>query len=89
MEPYGVAKEAAAVRVPVLLVYGEQDVTIEPLQDVAVFRSAPDIATAVIPRMAHMHNFAPTRTLAWARLQAFIHQVEAVGDLAAAAQPIP
>jgi pimeloyl-ACP methyl ester carboxylesterase len=86
MEPYVVAREAAAVRVPVLLVYGEQDVTVEPLQDIAVFRSAPDVATAIIPRMAHMHNFAQTRALAWARLQAFVHQVAAVGDLAAAAE---
>ncbi|MFC5745702.1 hypothetical protein [Actinomadura rugatobispora] len=89
IEPFAVAKEASAVRVPVLLLYGEQDVTVEPLRDVAIFRSAPDIATAIIPRMAHMHNFAPTRALAWARLQAFIPRVAAVGDHAAAAEAAP
>lgn len=75
MEPLAVARQAAAVRVPVLLVYGEQDVTVEPLADLAVFRSAPDLSLLVVPRSGHMHNFAPTRHLVWARLQAFAGHV--------------
>ncbi|WP_091942019.1 hypothetical protein [Trujillonella endophytica] len=75
MEPFAVARQAAAVRVPVLLVYGEQDVTAEPLADLAVFRSAPDLGLLLVPRSAHMHNFAPTRHLVWARLQSFAAQV--------------
>ena len=54
MEPFAVARQAAAVRVPVLLVYGEQDVTVEPLADLAVFRSAPDlVAAAGPPQLPH------------------------------------
>ncbi|RBY85281.1 alpha/beta hydrolase [Blastococcus sp. TF02A-26] len=75
MEPLAVARQAAAVRVPVLLVYGEQDVTVEPLADLAVFRSAPDLSLLLVPRSAHMHNFAPTRHLVWARLESFAEQV--------------
>jgi pimeloyl-ACP methyl ester carboxylesterase len=75
LEPFASAKQAASVRVPVLLVYGERDVTKEPLEDVAVFRSAPSVALTVVPRMAHGHNFASTREIAWARLAAFADEV--------------
>jgi pimeloyl-ACP methyl ester carboxylesterase len=75
MEPFAVARQAAAVRVPVLLVYGEQDVTAEPLADLAVFRSTPDLSLLLVPRSAHMHNFAPTRHLVWARLESFADSV--------------
>jgi pimeloyl-ACP methyl ester carboxylesterase len=85
MEPFAVARQAAAVRVPVLLVYGEQDVTVEPLADLAVFRSAPDLSLLLIPRSSHMHNFAPTRHLAWARLEMFAEQVVTIRGLAATA----
>jgi pimeloyl-ACP methyl ester carboxylesterase len=84
MEPFAVARQAAAVRVPVLLVYGEQDVTVEPLADLAVFRSAPDLSLLLVPRSAHMHNFAPTRHLVWARLESFAEQVLQQRRLAAA-----
>ncbi|WP_156036326.1 alpha/beta hydrolase [Blastococcus sp. URHD0036] len=75
MEPFAVARQAAAVRVPVLLVYGEQDVTVEPLADLGVFRSAPDLSLLLVPRSAHMHNFAPTRHRVWARLESFADSV--------------
>lgn len=75
LEPFATARQAAAVRVPVLLVYGERDVTNEPLEDVAVFRAAPSVALTVVPRMAHGHNFATTREVAWARLAAFVDEV--------------
>lgn len=83
MEPFAVARQAAAVRVPVLLVYGEQDVTVEPLADLAVFRSAPDLGLLLVPRSSHMHNFAPTRHLVWARLHAFAEQAVEQRRLAA------
>jgi pimeloyl-ACP methyl ester carboxylesterase len=84
LEPMAFARQAAAVRVPVLLVYGEQDVTVEPLDDLAVFRSAPDLSMLLVPRSAHMHNFAPTRQLVWARLESFAEQVVTLRRLAPA-----
>jgi hypothetical protein len=37
-----------------------------------------------VPRSAHMHNFAPTRHLVWARLEAFAEQVRTLRALTAA-----
>jgi pimeloyl-ACP methyl ester carboxylesterase len=81
LEPFASARQAAAVRVPVLLVYGERDVTVEPLDDVAVFRAAPSVALTVVPRMAHGHNFASTRQIAWARLESFAREVVVLREL--------
>jgi pimeloyl-ACP methyl ester carboxylesterase len=78
LQPFAVAREAAAVRVPVLLIYGERDVTAEPLADAAVFRSTPDLAVYLVPQCAHMHNFAATRHLVWARLELFVEQIVAL-----------
>jgi pimeloyl-ACP methyl ester carboxylesterase len=72
---YAVAREAGAVRVPVFLVYGEIDVTPEPLADAAMFRSTCDLALLIVPRMAHMHNFAPTRLTLWQRTRDFVHRI--------------
>ncbi len=69
------AEEAAKVNVPVLLAMGERDVTQDPLREVAAFISASDLAFFVVPRMAHMHNFAGTRRRLWSRISAFISQV--------------
>lgn len=75
MGPAVLAQDAARIRVPVLLVYGEVDVTAEPLDDVRAFRSAADLSLLLIPRMAHMHNFAPTRHQLWTRLEHFARRV--------------
>jgi pimeloyl-ACP methyl ester carboxylesterase len=71
MLPAILAREAAAVRTPVLLAYGEVDVTLEPLADAAMFRSTSDLTLLIVPQMAHMHNFAPTREKLWRRLEQF------------------
>jgi alpha-beta hydrolase superfamily lysophospholipase len=75
MLPGIVAADAAAVDVPVLVAMGERDVCRSPIEELAAFASATDLALFVAPRMAHMHNFAGTRRLLWARLDAFIEQV--------------
>jgi pimeloyl-ACP methyl ester carboxylesterase len=71
MEPSIVAREAAAVRTPVFMAYGENDVTLEPLADAAMFRSTSDLTLTVVPRMAHMHNFAASRRRLWRRIDEF------------------
>lgn len=55
----------------------------EPLADLAVFRSAPDLAMLMVPRSSHMHDFAPTRHRVWARLESFVEQVLTQRRLAA------
>jgi pimeloyl-ACP methyl ester carboxylesterase len=61
-----VASEAAAIAVPVLVGAGERDVLPDPRAEPAAFGS-PDVSVFVVPRMAHMHNFAGTRELLWQR----------------------
>jgi pimeloyl-ACP methyl ester carboxylesterase len=56
------AAEAATVDAPVLVAMGERDVCRAPIEELAAFSSASDLALLVVPRMAHMHNFAGTRT---------------------------
>jgi pimeloyl-ACP methyl ester carboxylesterase len=72
------AREAAGIDVPVLLAMGERDVCQDPLRELAAFQSARDLAQFVVPRMAHMHNFAGTRAMMWKRIDAFVAQVAAL-----------
>lgn len=66
--PGAVAIEAASIRVPVFIGVGERDVVPDPWAEPKAFKSASDIQLYVCPRMAHMHNFAHTRTQFWARI---------------------
>lgn len=65
------ADPAAAIDVPVLLASGEIDVVPDPRAEPTAYSNAPDITVTVIPRMAHMHNFASTRTRLWDRIAAW------------------
>jgi hypothetical protein len=38
----------------------------------AAFHSCRDLTLFLLPRSAHMHNFAPTRALLWDRLERWI-----------------
>jgi hypothetical protein len=66
--PGVIAQEAAAVRVPVLLAVGERDVIPDVRAEVFAYPSTSDIEIFECPRMAHMHNFAPTAELFWHRI---------------------
>lgn len=68
MFPGAVQEEAASIDVPVLVGTGERDVCPDPHAEPAAYRGAKDVALFVVPRMAHMHNFAGTRRLLWERL---------------------
>ncbi len=63
-----VTKEAAAIAVPVFLAVGEIDGVPNPRAEPAAYANSPDITVFCCPRMAHMHNFAGTRTRLWDRL---------------------
>jgi pimeloyl-ACP methyl ester carboxylesterase len=74
------ASKAATVTSPVLVGMGERDVCQDPLREVAAYMSSRDVSYIVVPRMAHMHNFAGTRAIMWKRLSAFIAQVADMGS---------
>ena len=58
-----------------LLAAGERDVCRHPVEELAAFKAATDLSVFTVPRMAHMHNFAATRTLLWERLDEFVAHV--------------
>jgi alpha-beta hydrolase superfamily lysophospholipase len=75
MSPGAIAREAADLQVPVLVGVGERDTCPQPLAEPAAYRSSRDVAVYVVPRMAHMHNFASTRVMLWDRIEAWARRV--------------
>ena len=63
-----IAAEAALVDVPVFVGCGARDVVPDPRAEPAAYAASDDITVLVVPGMAHMHNFAPTRAQLWHRL---------------------
>jgi pimeloyl-ACP methyl ester carboxylesterase len=62
------AQAAAAVRVPILLGFGERDVVQDPRAEVCAYRSATDLQLIVLPRSGHCHNLASSRQWLWDRM---------------------
>lgn len=77
IEPGTVATEAASISIPILIAVGERDVVPDPWQEPTAFRSSSDISVYVCERMAHMHNFAPTRERFWERIHSWGNGVAA------------
>jgi pimeloyl-ACP methyl ester carboxylesterase len=71
IKPGAVTAEAEAIEAPLFLAAGERDVCPDLRAEAAVYRSVRDMTLTVVPRMAHMHNFASTRHQLWARLHAW------------------
>lgn len=71
LAPGTVATEAAAIDVPVLVAVGERDVVPDPRMEPKAYASSPDITLFVCPGMAHMHNFAGSRTRLWERIHSW------------------
>jgi len=71
MTPGNLLRPAASIEVPVFIGLGERDTCVEPLGEPAYFSRSPDVSVFIVPRMAHMHNFATTRRLLWSRLVAW------------------
>jgi alpha-beta hydrolase superfamily lysophospholipase len=80
--PGAVLAEAAAVRCPVLVAFGERDVLPDPRGEPRIYQSADSVDLFECPRMAHMHNFAGTRELFWRRIETWAEWVRAVRDAA-------
>jgi pimeloyl-ACP methyl ester carboxylesterase len=73
--PGVVAHWAAVIECPVFIGCGERDVCPDPWSEPAAYRRSKDITLAVIPRMAHMHNFAGTRNMLWERLSSWMNGI--------------
>jgi alpha-beta hydrolase superfamily lysophospholipase len=58
---------ADRIRSPLFLAFGEFDVSADPHAEATGYPGSSDITVIVVPRMAHMHNFAETRAQLWAR----------------------
>ncbi len=71
MTPGAVAPEAAAIDVPVLVACGERDVVPDPEGERVAYPRSPEVRIIAVPRMAHMHNFAPTRDVLWRAIDEF------------------
>ena len=80
MTPGLIAPEAAAIDVPVLMAAGERDVVVDPKGEPGAYLSSNSVDTFVCPRMAHMHNFAGTRTLFWQRIHNWGEWVKALNN---------
>lgn len=78
--PGAVLAEAAAITAPVLVASGERDVLVDPRGEVRAYASSPSVDLFVCPKMAHMHNFAGTREVLWARLETWAGWVGALRD---------
>jgi pimeloyl-ACP methyl ester carboxylesterase len=75
LSPGCVREEAAAVDVPVFVAAGERDVVPDPRAEPGAYTASNDITVLVVPRMAHMHNFAGTRELLWRNTHAWGERV--------------
>ena len=63
---------AERISQPVFLAFGATDVSADPHREPAGYPASSDITLVVIPEMAHMHNFADTRTRLWDRFGAWL-----------------
>lgn len=71
------AGAAASVAVPVLLAYGEVDVSPAPHLEPSFFTNSHDVSLYVLAGSAHCHNMANTRMRLWDRILAWCETVTA------------
>ena len=71
LQPGVQSAEAARITSPVFIGVGERDVTPDPWIEPTAYRASSDISLQIVGRMAHMHNFAPTRIRLWERVHAW------------------
>jgi pimeloyl-ACP methyl ester carboxylesterase len=73
----GITVDAAArIDVPVLLAFGEIDVSPDPHREPATYASCPDVTLLVLAGSAHCHNFSAVRTSLWERIVAWAEVIE-------------
>jgi hypothetical protein len=73
--PCSAKQEAADIVVPFVIASRVGDVHPEPHMEPSAYCGRNDIATVIMPNVAHMYNFASTRALLWERLVHWYRQV--------------
>ena len=68
LSPGYISTEAATLSIPVFIGLGERDTAPDPRREPTAYSNSSDITMVICERMAHMHNFATTRTALWDRL---------------------
>jgi pimeloyl-ACP methyl ester carboxylesterase len=71
------AEDAAKIDVPVFLGFGERDISPDPWQEPAGYRSSPDVTLHMLAGSAHCHNYAATRMRQWDRIAAWLGETAA------------
>jgi alpha-beta hydrolase superfamily lysophospholipase len=71
------AAEAAAVRVPVFVGFGERDVSPDPRSEIALYTGSTDLTLHILSRSGHCSNFASGRRALWNRIAGWIDDTPA------------
>jgi len=71
LQPGIVAEEAGSITCPVLLAYGEVDISPSPSDEPGFYKNAKEVELTILAGSAHNHNFARTRTNLWDDIAAF------------------
>ncbi|WP_416877504.1 alpha/beta hydrolase [Litorimonas sp.] len=69
-----VSKEAANIKCPVFLAFGEVDISPQPKDEPKFYRNAQSVDLTLLAGSAHNHNFAATRTQLWDKIGTFASQ---------------
>lgn len=75
------AVAAAAIDVPVMLGFGERDVSRDPRAEARSYAVATDVHIFVLARSAHCHDLAGSRAILWDRIARWIDLVTAPARL--------
>ena len=75
LSPGAIAAEAASIIKPVFVMSAERDVVPDLWLEAKAYKACTDITLYMCPAMGHMHNFAGTRELLWARIESFMQGV--------------
>ena len=73
--PGRTASAAARIEVPVLLAFGERDVSPDPHGEPAFYRCSKDVALLILDEAGHAHNSAPGRVAFWDRIADWMDSV--------------
>jgi alpha-beta hydrolase superfamily lysophospholipase len=76
MIPLSTAGERAAVDVPSLLIFGDDDLEQQPHECVAPYRSSPDVTLHVVAGCGHCHNQSSRRVEVWQRMLAWAAEID-------------
>ena len=66
------AAAAARIEVPVLLAFGERDVSPNPYDETRYFHRSKDVTLLILNGAGHAHNSAPERVVFWDRISNWI-----------------